>query len=412
MTISHSAIQSTQTTPTLAEDASVGSVIIDSLLDTDAYKLHMQQAVFHQYPNVDVVAEFHCRSQEDLSALLEPLKAQIIALCQLRFTAPELDYLASLPFYQADYLAYLAQFQLSEDTIEVCVQAGQLKVKLSGKWLDVILWEVPLLAIISELRLQLKYPDIQVSDAVTHLKHKLALFNQQPNISDFNLIDFGTRRRFSKAVQDAIVSELIEHCPQFTGTSNYALAYKYNIPAVGTQAHEWFQAHQQLCAVLANSQQMALSSWLKEYPNTLGLALTDCITMDAFLRDFNADFSHQFIGLRHDSGDPIAWGEKAIRHYQTLGIDPTTKVLVFSDGLSLEKATEIYTHFVGRIQTSFGIGTKLTCDIPNVDSLNIVLKLTACQGKPVAKISDEPGKSMCRDEAYLQQLKKAFKLAS
>lgn len=402
MTHSNSSLQ-----PTL-----IDLLIIDSLLDTDAYKLHMQQAVFHQYPNVDVVAEFHCRSQENLTHLIEPLKVQIKALCQLHFTRPEIDYLASLSFYQADYLEYLTQFQLNEETIEVSHQDGQLAVKLTGKWLDVILWEVPLLAIISELRSKIKYPNINVEDATQHLQHKLAIFNQEQNTANFNLIDFGTRRRFSKAVQTEIVSKLIESCPQFKGTSNFALAFKYNIAPVGTQAHEWFQAHQQLSPTLAGSQKMALNAWLKEYPETLGIALTDCINMDAFLRDFNVDFSHQFIGLRHDSGDPIAWGEKAISHYLKLGIDPQSKLIVFSDGLSFEKAASIYHHFNGRIQTSFGIGTKLSCDIPHVESLNIVLKLTACQGKPVAKISDEPGKSMCKDEDYLQQLRQAFQLAS
>lgn len=400
---------------TVSSHTSHSQPIITSLLDTDAYKLHMQQAVFHQYPDVEVVAEFHCRSQEDLRPYFDEVLQQIDHLCQLRFQPEELDYLGQLPFFETDYLEYLATFRFQQSNVEVRKDGEQLQITLRGKWLDVILWEVPLLAIISEIRGRRRYPQASVDQACQHLHHKLKLLKQDHptlDMSGFSLIDFGTRRRFSKALQANIVDQLIEHFPQFDGTSNYYLAFNKGLKPVGTQAHEWFQAHQQLSGELADSQQLALHNWIKEYPDTLGIALTDCINMDAFLRDFTPSLANTFLGLRHDSGDPIEWGEKAIAHYEKLGIDPKSKVLVFSDGLSLAKAIEIYQHFAQRIQTSFGIGTKLTCDIPNVDSLNIVLKLTACQGKPVAKISDEPGKSMCRDEAYLQALKQAFHLAS
>ncbi|WP_431305839.1 nicotinate phosphoribosyltransferase [Vibrio rumoiensis] len=389
--------------------------IINSLLDTDAYKLHMQQAVFHQYPDVDVVAEFHCRSQEDLRPYLDDLIIQIEHLCHLSFKQSELDYLASLPFFKPDYLSYLATFRFNKNNIELSNNGDQLTITLSGKWLDVILWEVPLLAMISEIRGRTIYPTATAEQACQVLHRKLnQLHAAYPTLdmSQFSLIDFGTRRRFSKQVQHNIIEQLIEYFPQFDGTSNYYLAYKKGLNPVGTQAHEWFQAHQQLSGELADSQHLALQTWLKEYPDSLGIALTDCINMDSFLRDFTPALANTFVGLRHDSGDPIAWGKKAIAHYQKLGIDPKSKVLVFSDGLSLPKAVEIYQHFLGRIKTSFGIGTKLTCDLPEVESLNIVLKLTSCQGKPVAKISDEPGKSICRDESYLLRLKQAFQLVS
>ncbi|MFV0576177.1 MAG: nicotinate phosphoribosyltransferase [Vibrio sp.] len=389
--------------------------IIRSLMDTDAYKFHMQQAIFHQYADVDVVAEFHCRSDEDLRPYLAQIQQQVDALCQLRFQPAELDYLASLPFFKADYIEYLKTFQFKAANVVVAEKNEQLAITITGKWLDVILWEVPLLAIVSEIRCRTRFPEATPEQALQQLRSKLAAMKNQYqglDLSQFSLIDFGTRRRFSKAVQRAIVEELVETLPQFGGTSNYYLAFEKGLNPVGTQAHEWFQAHQQLTGELADSQQLALRSWLKEYPDSLGIALTDCINMDAFLRDFSPEFTQAFVGLRHDSGDPIAWGEKAIAHYQANGIDPKTKLLVFSDGLSLTKAIDIYQHFNGRIQTSFGIGTQLTCDIPNTTSLNIVLKLTQCQGKPVAKISDEPGKSMCRDEGYLERLRQAFNLAS
>ncbi|HFK8403682.1 TPA: nicotinate phosphoribosyltransferase, partial [Salmonella enterica] len=222
-------------------------------------------------------------------------------------------------------------------------------------------------------------------------------------------MDFGTRRRFSREVQQAIVKRLQQES-WFVGTSNYDLARRLALTPMGTQAHEWFQAHQQISPDLATSQRAALAAWLNEYPDQLGIALTDCITMDAFLRDFGIEFASRYQGLRHDSGDPVAWGEKAIAHYEKLGIDPLTKTLVFSDNLDLPKAVELYRHFASRVQLSFGIGTRLTCDIPQVKPLNIVIKLVECNGKPVAKLSDSPGKTICHDKAFVCALRKAFDL--
>ncbi|KHT63702.1 nicotinate phosphoribosyltransferase [Photobacterium gaetbulicola] len=391
--------------------------IIDSLLDTDAYKLHMQQAIFHQYPNVEAVAEFHCRSDEDLRPYSQEIQEHIERLAGLSFTQEEIEYLSTLSFFKADYLEFLQSFQLDSKQVHIDTSGDQLAITIKGKWLDIILWEVPLLAIICEVRCQHCYPDSTANDALASLKLKLANFYQRANdeginIDAFSLVDFGTRRRFSRHVQHEVVDYLKEHMPEFKGTSNYHLARTRGLTPVGTQAHEWFQAHQQLAGELADSQQLALNRWLQEYPDTLGIALTDCINMDAFLRDFDLRLSERFIGLRHDSGDPIAWGEKAIAHYQSLGIDPKTKSLVFSDSLTLDKALTIYKHFAHRINISFGIGTQLTCDLPGVKTLNVVLKLTECEGRPVAKISDEPGKSICRDEDYLSQLRQAFKVVS
>ncbi|OZS42601.1 nicotinate phosphoribosyltransferase [Photobacterium sanguinicancri] len=388
--------------------------VIDSLLDTDAYKLHMHQAIFHQYPETEVVAEFHCRSKEDLRPYFEAIQAQLAQFDSLSFTKDELTYLSTLGFFQQDYLTFLETFSLNSQQVELDVSGDQLAIKITGKWLDVIFWEVPLLAIICEVRCAARYPEVTPEAAIIQLKSKIDHFYQHAegtDLSDFALVDFGTRRRFSKAVQHHVVDYLADHFPYFKGTSNYHLARTRGLTPMGTQAHEWFQAHQQLTGELADSQQLALNRWLQEYPDSLGIALTDCINMDAFLRDFDLRLSNRFVGLRHDSGDPVTWGEKAIAHYEALGIDPMTKSLVFSDSLTLDKALAIYKHFYGRTNVSFGIGTQLSCDLPNVDTLNIVLKLTQCEGRPVAKISDEPGKSMCRDEGYLSQLRQAFDVA-
>ena len=390
--------------------------IITSLLDTDAYKLHMQQAVFHHYSQVAVVAEFRCRSNDLLGAYADQVREQIQLMASLALTDDEHHYLSQLPFFKADYLAWLKTFRFKPEQVAVSVTPeGQLALRITGIWLYVIMWEVPLLALISEIAHRDRSPHVLVQDAETQL-HKLitdfyrSAKEQAVDLSQFKLMDFGTRRRFSHAVQLAIVTSLKQDFPYLLGTSNYKLAQQLDLAPVGTQAHEWFQAHQQISPELANSQRAALESWLEEYPDQLGVALTDCITMDAFLRDFDQNFAERYQGLRHDSGDPIEWGEKAIAHYQKLNIDPMSKTLVFSDSLDLQKSLLLYRHFHQRINLIFGIGTRLTCNIPKVKPLNIVIKLVECNGKPVAKLSDSPGKTICEDDEFVDQLRKAFDL--
>ncbi|WP_395840441.1 nicotinate phosphoribosyltransferase [Edwardsiella tarda] len=389
------------------------SPIITSLLDTDAYKLHMQQAVFHRYRNVSVAAEFRCRGDELLGEYADEIASQVKLMGQLTLSQDEYDYLAALPFFQRDYLDWLRTLRLDPAQVVIRNEGGRLTIRISGPWREVILWEVPLLAVISEVVHRHRSPHITPQIAIAQLQRRLASFRQlssDVDLSGFRLMDFGTRRRFSRAVHQAILTTLQQEFPYLSGTSNYLFAKQMGLAPLGTQAHEWFQAHQQICPVLANSQRAALQSWLDEYPDQLGIALTDCITMDAFLRDFGSQFASHYQGLRHDSGDPIAWGEKAIAHYETLGIDPRDKVLVFSDSLDLPKALALYRHFHGRIRLSFGIGTHLTCDLPGVRPLNIVIKLVECNGKPVAKLSDSPGKTICQDAAFVKALRKAFDL--
>ncbi|ADU68670.1 nicotinate phosphoribosyltransferase [Pantoea sp. At-9b] len=389
------------------------SPILTTLLDTDAYKLHMQQAVYHRYYDVPVTAEFRCRGSELLGVYTDELRTHIDAMHSLALSEEEFRYLSALPFFDADYLSWLRGFRFDPRQVVVRNDHGKLAIQISGPWREVILWEVPLLALISELVHRHRTPQIGVGQAVDHLQQKLADFRQQVgdlDMSRFHLMDFGTRRRYSQPVQEAIVSTLKQDFPWLVGTSNYDLARRLQLNPVGTQAHEWFQAHQQISPVLANSQRAALQSWLDEYDDQLGIALTDCITMDAFLRDFGPGFAHRYQGLRHDSGDPVEWGEKAIAHYQRLDIDPKSKTLVFSDNLDLDKALALYRHFGQRANVVFGIGTRLTCDIPGVTPLNIVIKLVSCNGKPVAKLSDSPGKTICQDKAFVRALRKAFDL--
>lgn len=389
--------------------------IITSILDTDAYKLHMQQAVFHHYPDVTVNAQFRCRSDDLLGQYADQIAHQVKLMESLALTEDEFAYLSHISFFKPDYLNWLKNWHFNSQLLTIKNEDGQLVIQIEGKWVDVILWEVPLLAVISEIVHKDRSPNIGVDQALVRLKDKLAIFDTNDiDISGFNLMDFGTRRRYSFAVQEAVVSYLQNHFTNFNSTSNYLLAYRLGLRPVGTQAHEWFQAHQRLSTNLQDCQKTALQVWLDEYPHDLGVALTDCITMDAFLRDFDYYLASHYQGLRHDSGDPIEWGEKAIRHYQQLGIDPKTKLLVFSDSLNFDKALKIYQYFNNRVKLSFGIGGFLACDIPstefNTKSLNIVLKLTECNNQPVAKLSDSPGKTISKDLAFIDELKRTFKV--
>ncbi|HCL5921842.1 nicotinate phosphoribosyltransferase [Citrobacter amalonaticus] len=388
------------------------SPVLHSLLDTDAYKLHMQQAVFHHYYDVQVAAEFRCRGDDLLGIYADTIREQVNAMQHLRLQDEEYQWLSGLPFFKADYLNWLRDFRYNPQQVSISNDNGKLNIRLTGPWREVIMWEVPLLAVISELVHRYRSPEVGVAQALDTLETKLVDFSaltSSLDMSRFHLMDFGTRRRFSREVQQAIVKRLQQES-WFVGTSNYDLARRLSLTPMGTQAHEWFQAHQQISPELATSQRAALAAWLNEYPDQLGIALTDCITMDAFLRDFGSEFATRYQGLRHDSGDPVEWGEKAIAHYEKLGIDPHSKTLVFSDNLDLNKAVDLYRHFSSRVKLSFGIGTRLTCDIPQVKPLNIVIKLVECNGKPVAKLSDSPGKTICHDKAFVRALRKAFDL--
>jgi nicotinate phosphoribosyltransferase len=231
----------------------------------------------------------------------------------------------------------------------------------------------------------------------------------RPHQHPFEFFEFGTRRRFSAAWQDEVVGTLAREVPEyFKGTSNVLLAWKYNLTAIGTMAHEYLQTFQGVGVQLREFQKKALEVWVQEYRGDLGIALTDVVGMDAFLADFDLYFAKLFDGMRHDSGDPIVWGEKAIAHYEELKIDPNTKRLVFSDGLTLKFAFEtLYPIFADRTKPGFGIGTQLSNDT-GIEPLNVVMKLVSCNTHPVAKLSDSPGKALSTDATFLAYLKQVF----
>lgn len=388
--------------------------IVPSLLDTDFYKLTMMQAVLHHYPNAEVEWAFRCRSDEDLTPHLGAIVEQIERLADLSMQPEELAFLERIPYMQPDFIRFLGLFRFDLRYLGIETQGGELIIHIRGPWLHVILFEVPLLAIISEVRNRAAYPYVRLEQVRDRLVEKCDWLREQASaeeLAGFTLADFGTRRRFSHAVQQMVATELPGLFPgHFVGTSNVHLARTLGLRPMGTMAHEWIMAHQQLGPRLIDSQRAALDCWVREYRGALGIALTDCITMDAFLRDFDLFFAKLFDGLRHDSGDPLEWAEKAIAHYHKLGIDPRTRQLVFSDGLDFAKALHIYRALAGRCRPSFGIGTGLTCDVPGVRPTNMVIKMTACNGQPVAKISDSPGKTMCRDPAFVSYLRHVFGL--
>ncbi|KAF1054029.1 MAG: Nicotinate phosphoribosyltransferase 2 [Stenotrophomonas maltophilia] len=387
---------------------------VQNLLDTDFYKLSMMQAVLHNYPNAEVELEFRCRNQEDLRPYVAAIDEQVQALSCLSFSPEELGFLERIPFFTPDFIRFLKLFRFNPNYVHTGIENDVFVLRLKGPWLHVILFEIPLLACISEVRNRQRYPEATLDAVRERLSDKLQWLRDNASaeeLNGFKMADFGTRRRFSYATQQAVVEMLRDEFPgRFVGTSNVHLARTLGLKPLGTMAHEWLMAHQQLGPRLIDSQIAALDCWVREYRGLLGIALTDCITMDAFLRDFDLYFAKLFDGLRHDSGDPLLWAEKAIAHYESLGIDPRSKTLVFSDGLDLPRALQIYRALRGRIDVSFGIGTQFTCDLPGVDPMNIVLKMTACNGQPVAKISDTPGKMQCNDENFGHYLKHVFRV--
>ncbi|WP_054885139.1 nicotinate phosphoribosyltransferase [Pseudomonas sp. NBRC 111130] len=392
-----------------------GPRIIQNLLDTDFYKITMMQAVLHNYPNAEVEWEFRCRNNEDLSPYLAEIRYQIEQLSEVTVTHDQLAYLEKIPFLKPDFIRFLSLFRFNLRYVQVGLDAaGQLAIRVRGPWLHVILYEIPLLAIISEVRNRYRYRDVVLEQVGERLYQKMDWLKAEASadeLAGFQLADFGTRRRFSYRVQEEVVYLLKHDFPgRFVGTSNVHLARELELKPLGTMAHEWFMAHQQLGPRLVDSQAAALEAWVREYRGLLGIALTDCITMDAFLEDFDLYFAKLFDGLRHDSGDPLVWAEKAIAHYERLGIDPKGKTLIFSDGLDFAKALGLYRALHSRINVSFGIGTRLTCDIPGVEPMNIVIKMTDCNGAPVAKISDSPGKTQCRDANFVAYMKHVFKV--
>ena len=382
------------------------SPIIVSLLDTDLYKFNMNQVMFHKHTNLNGVYIFKCRNKDVTftQEMVDEINAQIDHLCTLKFTDEELDYLGSLRFIKSDYVEFLRLWHPIRKYVRCWRDSydGQLNIEVEGPLFSVMQFEIYLLEIVNETYFRMKYNYLDLLDSArSRLSDKVDKMLAQKYT--FKFAEFGCRRRLSREWQDYVLSVLL--CAgDCVGTSNVYLAMKYGIKPIGTYAHEYVQMYQGVEGVqLAYTNKMAMQEWFEEYRGDNGTALTDTLGTDLFLRDFDWLQATCYTGVRHDSGDPIKWGEKLIAHYQKLGIDPKTKTLLFSDSLDFDKAQAIYDYFKDRINVSFGIGTYLTNDT-EVDALNIVIKLQYVNGRPVAKLSDNPAKTMCQDEDYVEYL--------
>jgi len=388
-------------------------MIIQSLLDTDLYKFTMMQVVLHHFPGAQVEYRFRCRTEGvDLRPHLDDIRREIEGLYALRFGDDELAYLRGLRFMKSDFVDFLALFQFNEKYLRIGVGegAGGIEITIRGPWLHTILYEIPVLAIVSEVYFRRTQPHPDLAEGRRRLKAKIDLVRTVEPEIDFKISDFGTRRRFSLAWQEEVLQAFKREVPQyFAGTSNVWFAMRNNLTPLGTMAHEYMQACQALGPRLRDSQIFAFDKWAQEYRGDLGIALSDTYGFDAFLRDFDMYFCKLFDGARHDSGDPFDWGERMIAHYRRNRIDPRSKTLIFSDQLSVPLAIGIARRFHGRARTAFGIGTNLTNDL-GYEPINIVIKMTECNGQPVAKVSDSPGKTVSKDAGYLRYLRQVFGL--
>ena len=389
--------------------------IINSLLETDMYKFSMGQTIFHQFTSYKTTWTFKCRNKDVhfSEEMVEEIRQQIAAFCGLRFTEEELDYLDNITWIKGSYVDFLRLWQPRYEEFMITTDAPcGLSIEAAGTWLNTTMYEIPILAIVNEVYFRMAYDyDELLEQFKTRLSQKVEMLEKNKyRLNTFS--EFGLRRRLSAQAQEIAVEALTnlkDTDSKFIGTSNVYLAKKYNLKPIGTMAHEWI-----MCTGQGNhkhnpaySNWYALDAWVKEYGILNGIALTDTITTDCFLRDFQLTYATLFSGVRHDSGDPYEWGEKMIAHYKKLGIDPGTKTLLFSDSLDFEKATQIYDHFKDKVQVAFGIGTFISNDT-YVPALNIVMKTTKCNGMDVAKISDIAGKGMCKNPDYVDYLNRCI----
>lgn len=389
--------------------------IIVSLLETDMYKFSMGQAIYHQFSDYKTTWSFKCRNEDVhfTDEMVDEIKEQIKAYCSLRFTEEELEYLNNVKWIKGSYIDFLRLWQPRFEDFEITSDAEcGLAIETKGTWLNTSMYEIPTLAIVNEVYFRMQYNYDELFESFKkRLDDKVnKLFSGEYNLGSFS--EFGLRRRLSAEAQELAIQKLSSvkyPASAFVGTSNVYLAKKFSLTPVGTMAHEWI-----MCVGQGNhkhnpaySNWYALDAWVREYGILNGIALTDAITTDCFLKDFQLTYATLFGGVRHDSGDPYAWGEKMLKHYESLGIDARNKTLLFSDSLDFDRADKLYRYFNGRAKVAFGIGTYISNDT-KVPALNIVMKTTKCNGMDVAKISDNPGKGMCKNPEYVEYLQRCI----
>lgn len=370
-------------------------VRLKSILDNDFYKITMQNAVIKLFPNERVKYQFINRGKHHFPKGFDAeLRKSVNAMAELKLTKDEKEFLRiTCPYLDLPYLDFLAGYHYDPSEVQIMQTENDLEVTVEGEWYRTILWEVPLLALISELFYEMNHLERNPNDFV--VENTLRKADELSNLG-VTFAEFGTRRRHSYQVQDLVVEALIQNkSSKFIGSSNVHFAMKYGVKPIGTHAHEWFMFHAaEYGFKMANA--ISLENWVDVYRGDLGVALSDTYTTDVFFQQFDKKFAKLFDGVRHDSGDPIEFANKTIAHYEKNGINPLFKYIIFSDGLNLEKVSEITKACKGRIGISFGIGTNLTNDV-GLKPMNIVMKLIAAQSIngdwiPTVKLSDEHGK--------------------
>ena len=392
--------------------------IITSLLSTDLYKLSMGQAIYHQFSDYKTTWTFKCRNKDVhfTEEMVNEIKEQIKTYCGLKFTEDELEYIDSIKWIKGSYVDFLRLWQPRYEDFDIGTNAEcGLSIEAKGTWLNTSMYEIPVLAIVNEVYFRMQYDyDKLIESFKEKLDYKYDMLKKGHWYAG-TFSEFGLRRRLSAEAQELVVEKFSHlndtaHCAsKFIGTSNVYLAKKYGVTPVGTMAHEWI-----MCVGQGNhkhnpaySNWYALNAWVKEYGVLNGIALTDTITTNCFLKDFQSTFATLFSGVRHDSGDPIGWGEQMLKHYESLGVDSKTKTLLFSDSLNFEIADKIFRHFSDRADVAFGIGTYLSNDTC-VEPLNIVMKVTAINGQDAVKISDTVGKGMCKNPEYVDYVQRCI----
>ncbi len=381
--------------------------IVTSLLDTDLYKFNMDQVIFHKHTDLCGEYYFRCRNKDVVftKEMFDEINEQIDHLCSLTFTKDELNYLRSIRFIKNDYVEFLRLWRPIRDYVETGLSNdGELTIVVRGPLFSAMQFEIHLLEIVNEVYFRTKYDyDKLLESAKERLDAKITAFKEGKY--NFTFAEFGCRRRLSREWEDVVVRRFARETKNCIGTSNVYLAKKHNLTPIGTYAHEFVQMYQGIDSIpLSFTNHYAMEDWYDEYRGDNGTALTDTITTDLFLCDFNRSMVNNFNGVRHDSGDPYEWGDKIINHYKKYGVDPKTKLLLFSDSLDFDRAQALFDHFKDQAKVSFGIGTFCSNDTEE-EPLNIVIKLQTVNDRPVAKLSDAPGKAMCRDEEYLNYLK-------
>lgn len=364
--------------------------IITSLLDNDLYKFTMLNAVLKTYPNTPVEYTFHNRDNREFTReMVAVIRRQVDLMRKIKLSQIEEIYLRKefSELFDEDFYEYIRNYRFNPDDVFILYDQGVLDLQIKGTWEETILWEVPLMAVISQVYFEMNNPNTSLSQFKIDTAEKGKLIHSE----SMNVVEFGTRRRFSKLAQSLAIS-ILKMNRGISATSNMYFGMIHNLSVKGTTAHEWIMAHGAMAGYeKANSH--ALAAWRQIYGSKLNMALTDTYTSKVFFKNFGKYEAIASVGLRQDSGDPMVYTDMAIQYYQDNNIPGRNKTIMYSDSLNVEKAIAINNYRKGEILKIYGMGTSLTNSIEGITPLNIVIKLSSFDGKPTVKISDDLGKN-------------------